>query len=329
MMTRMCSCRVRAVKRRTSFPCDVRRLRLALLHHLPRARQPQQRVDAGDHERADQQRGHEPERVEQDRVLVPVVMRRVRQIAGELPMRAGMALPAGLDDVLARQMRGRVVRRQDVVRAMAVVALGGGGEAELRHLAVERLEVALRDVLVTAAALVEDGELEALAVRARDLVRGVAVGAMRQRLVAFVDQRRVDARSELLVDAVVTLRAGRSDVVRVDGRALVAGGQLAMRRVAIGAHRRHDQPALHQALAVDALDVALHDVVLIACVSDRRLLALAVALAAQVRHVHGERGGLRILVAARCCARRDSRGRRAHWCRRAPRACRECWWRTP
>ena len=71
---------------------------------------------------------------------------------------------------------------QDVVRAVAVVALGGLRVAELRHLAVVRVEVGLGDLLVAAAALGHDRQLEALLVRPADRVRAVAVVARRELL---------------------------------------------------------------------------------------------------------------------------------------------------
>src|ERR1039457_7165821 len=117
-------------------------LRLAVLHLLAvlqRARQPQRHVGARDHQRTHQQRGHGPERHEQERVLLRIVVRGVRQVSGELAVRAGMALRAGFDDVVAAQMGARVVHRQNVVRAMAIVALGGLQIAQLRNLQVLRL----------------------------------------------------------------------------------------------------------------------------------------------------------------------------------------------
>ena len=47
------------------------------------------------------------------------------QIAGELAVGAGMALAAGTDDVGPAKMRARIRDRQNIVRSMTVVTLGG------------------------------------------------------------------------------------------------------------------------------------------------------------------------------------------------------------
>src|SRR5512139_3332380 len=96
-------------------------LRLAqLAPHLQRARQPQERVRAADDERADEERGHAPERPEEPGVLLGVVVRGVAEVSGEAARRARVALLARLGDVLAREVRARVGDPLDVVRAVAV-----------------------------------------------------------------------------------------------------------------------------------------------------------------------------------------------------------------
>ena len=118
--------------------------------HLPavceRARQPKRGVRAGDHQRADQQRGHAPEGDEEERILLGIVVGGVSQIAGELAVRTGMALAAGGDDVVAAEMRARIVDRQNVVRAVTVVAFSGLQVTQLGDLAVERLEIRRGDL---------------------------------------------------------------------------------------------------------------------------------------------------------------------------------------
>ena len=101
---------------------------------------------AGDHQRADQQGGHAPEGDEQERILLRIVVGGVGQIAGELAVGAGMALAAGGDDVVPAQMRARIVDRQNVVRAMTVVTLGGLQVPQFGDFAMERLEVRLGDL---------------------------------------------------------------------------------------------------------------------------------------------------------------------------------------
>ena len=183
-----------------------------------RTRQPQGGVGAGDDEGAQQQRRHAPERVEQDGVADRVVMRGVRQVAGELAVRAGMALGAGLDDVVAAEPGPRVGHREHVVRAVAVVALGGLQISELGDFAVVRLEIARGDGLVAAAALIHDVQPEIGQVGALDAVRGVAVAAHRQRLGRGMRGGRVDTGDEHFVDAAMALGAGGGHVGAVDAR---------------------------------------------------------------------------------------------------------------
>ena len=114
-----------------------------------------------------------------------VVVRRVAQVAGEAARRARVALLAGLDHVLAREVRARVGHRQDVVRAVAVVALGGLRVAELARPCRGRCRSRSSRSPVAAAALLHDVELEALGVGAADRVRAVAVVADRQLLVGL------------------------------------------------------------------------------------------------------------------------------------------------
>src|ERR1017187_143285 len=104
---------------------------------LERAREPGQRVGAGDYQRAYEKRGHAPEGVEEERILLRVVVGGVGEVSGELAVRAHVALAAGVDDVGAAKTGARVGDGQDVVRAVAVVTLGGLQVAQLRDLAVD------------------------------------------------------------------------------------------------------------------------------------------------------------------------------------------------
>ena len=70
----------------------------------PEPHQPGRRVEQREGQRADQQRGHEPERPVEPGVVVLVVVRGVGQVAREPPVRAGVALGAGRDDVGAREV---------------------------------------------------------------------------------------------------------------------------------------------------------------------------------------------------------------------------------
>ncbi len=151
--------------------------------------------------------GHAPERPEQPRVALGVVVRGVRQVAGESPVRARVALPAGRDDVApAERARRDRSRREDVVRAVAVVALGRALGAQARDLAVERVEERLACCLVAAAALLHHARAEAGHVGARDLCATCgsprrSAGACRSSALPVA----VDAGLERLLDPVVAL----------------------------------------------------------------------------------------------------------------------------
>ena len=150
--------------------------------------------------------------------------------------------------------------------------------------------------LVTAAALVHDVQPEIGKVGALDAVGGVAIGADRQRFPGVGDIGAVDAGGEQLVDAAVALRAGFGDVGAVHAGARIAGGQFVVRGVAVGAIGGDGQAGLQQPLAVDALAVMLHDVVLLAGVANGGLVSLLVAFGAQRGNVarKGRRSGVEL-----------------------------------
>ena len=114
--------------------------------------------------------GHAPEGPEEEWILLRVVVRGMRQVAGKTAGGVGMALLAGLDHVGAAQVRARIGHGHDVMRAVAVEALGGFGVTEARDLAVIGLEVSLGNFAVALAAGVHDVQLEAGLIGAADLV---------------------------------------------------------------------------------------------------------------------------------------------------------------
>src|SRR5208283_1227867 len=178
---------------------------------------------------AQQQRGHAPEGEEQEWILLGIVVRGVRQVSGELAVRAGMALSTGFDDVVAAEPRALVVHWQNVVRAVAVVTLGGLEVTQFGNFPVESLEITVGDLAVAAAALVHDVQPEVRQVRALNAVGGMAIRALRQFLPGMRDIRAVDAGVEQLVDANVALRTGARDVGAIDAGAGIAARQLVMR----------------------------------------------------------------------------------------------------
>ena len=171
---------------------------------------------------------------------------------------------------------------------MRAVAVGAGRDArepELRHLAVERVAVRSRsDSSWQVPHSLSTSQLPGIGVGLRwMLVRGVAVGADRRAGVALRQRVAVDAR------LVWPPRSPRGTSPHVAGdvgpETRLAGSVCApdvVGAVAVGAVRRHHQPALAERLAVDAVlelrrDVADRDVAL----ADD--LGVAVAAAARRR----------------------------------------------
>src|ERR1017187_10437836 len=104
--------------------------------HLESSGEPEQGVHAAHHEGHQEQRGHAPEGIEEERVLSRVVMGGVGQLSGKAAGCARMALPAGGGDIGPTQVRFRIRDRQDVVGPMAVIAHGRFGVCELRDFPV-------------------------------------------------------------------------------------------------------------------------------------------------------------------------------------------------
>ena len=100
--------------------------------------------------------------------------------------------------------------------------------------------------------------------------------------------RPVDAGLENLTNPEVTFGAGRLHVVGMDRRELVGRGQLTVSGVTVGAGCRNYEAALQQALAVNAVDIALDDVGDVGFDADGGLLSGTVTFGAQPRHVLGK-----------------------------------------
>ncbi len=99
--------------------------------HLKRTRKPENGVNTSKHECPDQKPGHAPEGPEEQRVLLRVMMRGVREIPGEAACCPCMALLARCDNVFSAQMRAGIADRENVMRPVAIVTLGGLGVAKL------------------------------------------------------------------------------------------------------------------------------------------------------------------------------------------------------
>ena len=158
----------------------------------------------------------------------------------------------------AAERRVRVGDRQDVVRPVAVVALGRAGGSQPRDLAVERIEegggLRSRGSDRTGPSSENGNRGCRCGLIVCDVWQFSHVGSF---AVRFGVSRPVDAGPEGLLDPVVALPAGVGDVVRVYRRSRVVGRKLAVRGVAAGAGGRHHQAALEEPLAVNAVLVAL------------------------------------------------------------------------
>ena len=93
--------------------------------------------------------------------------------------------------------------------SVAVVASCRFFRAEMRHLAVERFEVGLRDFLMTSAALVQDILSETAPLDTLDGMGLVAILASREQFVCICDRRTMYAGLEFLVNAKVAVRTRR------------------------------------------------------------------------------------------------------------------------
>ena len=95
----------------------------ALLKAFPEgARNPEKSMDAEESEGADQQAGHGPERIEQKRILIPVMMGGMGQISCELPVGPRVTFSAGFHHITPVQTGLTVIGRQDIMGSMTVGA---------------------------------------------------------------------------------------------------------------------------------------------------------------------------------------------------------------
>ena len=196
-----------------------RLLRLQLAPHPEGPGQPEERVDAAHREGPDQEQGHPPEGEEEERVLVRVVVRRVGQVAGEAAGRPAVALLAGLDHVLAREV-GAPGRRAAGCRARR-------GSRSTSRSWRSRAATPCRGRCRSSSPSTSLWHLPQLCMTLslkpsssvrRMRVRRMAVLADGQLLCRLRDLRRVDALLELLLDAVVAPSAGLRLALAVDAR---------------------------------------------------------------------------------------------------------------
>ncbi len=184
---------------------------------------------------------------------------------------AGMALAAGLRQVLGIDRGARIAGGQNVVDAVAGSAIGRGEVAALQGQAMEALHVGrehvrrqpvLRDDplrgMTLAAGFGDVGRRHARRgqLDGGDGVLAMAVGADGRVAHAGLDRRAVNAAEVGLLDVFVAFAAGAGNVLPVELGRGVGGPVQVVRAVAIGADRGVDFALLQQGDAVDALLVA-------------------------------------------------------------------------
>lgn len=157
-----------------------------------------------------------------------------------------------------------------------------------------RVEIGLRDGLMTATTLIHDRELESLVVRPANRVCTVTVAARRQLFLRLRDKRRVNTLFILLFDTVMALAASLRDVLVIYRTERVLAWQSAVCRMAVRAHCRDDEAALQQSLTVDALCIMVRDVVFRALITDSGFLTFAMTFCAERRNPRWKCHRLRI-----------------------------------
>ena len=174
-------------------------------------------MDSTDQECGEKQCRHRPESPEQVWVLAWVVVRGMSEVSRKSPRGARVALLTRLNHVRAAQTRARICHRQNVMRAMAIVALRRLGIPESRDLPMEGIEVGAGKLLVAAAARLHDSKPETHLIYTANGMSGMAVIANWQGFGGFRDQGRVHAFFELIADSGMADAASSGHVLGVHG----------------------------------------------------------------------------------------------------------------
>ena len=212
-------------------------------------------------------------------------MRRVCQVARELPVRALMALATGLDNIVSAEHRIGIGRRKDAVRTMAVVTLGDALTAQARNLAVEGIEECLSLVRVTASTLLHHQGAESQPLDPHDRMRGVTILAGRVIVLGYWVFSPVNTALELFRDPMVTSTAGTGNVRRVNRGVRVSRSHLGMRTVAIRTGRRYDKATFNETATVNTVFIATDNVIDVSVYPRCGFLAHAMASSTLRRHI--------------------------------------------
>ena len=253
-------------------------------------------------ERADEQRGHQPKRPKDQRIFVGISMRGVGEITGKLASRPGVAFAASINDIVPAQMRFRISHWCDVMRTMTVMAFGGPDKAEFGTFAMEGVEVCFSNCPMTFATDIQNLKLELRLVSSLYRMRGMTIKANRK-LSSVVGSRIVNAADEFLIDSLVALPTGNSNVSAVNSGRGIGRRQGSVGGMAAGAGCGYDEPAFQQALAMDAFVIVNINVVLGALIDRRSLPGIRMARSAKPWHVNGKGYGVDVFLAQHCvCA---------------------------
>ena len=251
--------------------------------HLDSPGYPQQRVQPAQGKNGNKQNGHEPERIKKVGIFLGIMVRGVTEVTGKFTRCPRMTLFTRVDDVVPAQVRCRVGNRKNIMRSMAVIALGCFDIPEPGNFAVIRVKIAFGDFFMTLTALVHDVKLEIRLVRTLNRVGRMTGLAGWGFMAAFFSRLfggDVNTVLKLLIDPQMASGTGFGNVLVVNRRILVLGRQSHVSRVAIGALGRYNEAAFEQTLSVDALGVVFDNVPLSTVKTPGGLLPLSMTFSA-------------------------------------------------
>jgi hypothetical protein len=168
------------------------------------------------HERTDQQRRHTPECPEEKWIFCRVVMGCVCKVAGEPPCCTFMTLLAGGHNIFVAEMGLWISNGENIVSAMAIVALGSLRVAQLGDFAVVCIEVRFGNVLVAPPAFRHDVQFESGFVGTADRVRTMTITADGKGLVGLSYFNVMDTLLKLFLDTVMAPSTRCRDISRID-----------------------------------------------------------------------------------------------------------------
>ncbi len=129
-----------------------------------------------------------------------------------------MAFLARSHDILPAEMRTGIRNSLDIMSTVTIIALRRFRVPSCDTLPWLRVEISLRYSFMTPATLSHDFKLESCRIDAPDRMGRMAIIADGEWLICLADFLSMDARIELLLDAMVTTTACLGDVSWIDAR---------------------------------------------------------------------------------------------------------------